>query len=72
MNIKHFIDGVLQRLTNREAKNISKIKSTPRHRTPIGTTAQVDGVCGACGGEIVETNVITHRRACFDCGREAK
>ncbi len=29
-------------------------------------------VCGACGGEIVEVNATSHRRACFKCGKEAQ
>jgi len=57
MSIRTLIDGGLQYLTNR------------RRQSTAGTT---DVVCGSCGGEIIEVNTRTHRRACFDCGREAK
>ncbi|MCW7077486.1 MAG: hypothetical protein OCU18_09475 [Candidatus Syntrophoarchaeum sp.] len=40
------------------------MKNVPEKR-PIATN-----VC-ECGGEIVEVNRRTHRRACFKCGKEA-
>jgi len=67
MNIRQLIDGGLQFLTKRRTtmtKNVSRQRQTsPGAVTPI---------CGACGGEIVEVNTNSHRRACFECGKEAQ
>jgi len=72
MSMRQLIDEILQYATNRrtqmkEHKNISR-----QRQTSAGTTVTIDGVCGACGGEIVEVNKNTHRRVCIKCGKEAK
>ena len=68
MNIRTSIDEGLQYLTNwrtqMKPKNVSR-----QRKTSAGTSAPV---CGACGGEIAEVNKSTNRRACFQCGKEAK
>ena len=68
MNIRQLIDGGLQYITKRrttmKANNVSRQRQT--------STGTVIPVCGACGGEIVEVNTVSHRRACFKCGKEAQ
>jgi len=61
MNIRSLVDSGLQYLTRRNdsitKKNIQNMTERCRH---------------CKNGEVVEVNVITHRRACLKCGREAK
>jgi hypothetical protein len=64
MNLKQLVNNGLRRLTRRN-ENIAK---KPRY-PPVGKTHVV---CGDCGGEIIEVNKNTHRRACFRCGKEAQ
>jgi hypothetical protein len=64
MNIKQIIDDGLQYLTKRKDNMAKKQRYTPVGETHV--------VCGSCGGEIVEVNKTTHRRACFCCGKEVK
>lgn len=33
--------------------------------------SKMKGRCRACGGEIVEVNINTRRKACLKCGKEA-
>lgn len=70
MPLKAIIDAGLQYLTNRRTKNMAKAKNVSRQRKDSAGSAAP--VCGACGGAIVEVNMITHRRACINCGKEAK
>lgn len=77
MKTIQIINVVLQKLTNRRNKDIkpksTKAKNVSRQRrTPKNVIPSIDGRCGICGGKIVEVNTITHRRACFKCGQEAK
>jgi len=60
MRILHLLVIIFRRIKNRrtQMKNVSKNRS-------IATN-----VC-ECGGEIVEVNRRTRRRACLKCGKEA-
>jgi len=68
MNIRQLIDAGLQYVTKRRDNMATKNISRQRQNS-AGTTTPV---CGSCGGEIVEVNKISHRRACFKCGKEAQ
>jgi len=68
MNIRQLIDGGLQYITKRRTTMKAKNVSRQRQTSPGAATS----VCGACGGEIVEVNTVSHRRACFKCGKEAQ
>lgn len=72
MNITQLIDEGLQYLTNRRTKDMTttKVKNVSRKRKE--SPGRAEAVCGACGGEIVEVNAITHRRVCFKCGKIAQ
>ena len=67
MNVSQLIDDGLQYITKRrttmKANNVSRQRQT--------SPGSVTPVC-VCGGEIVEVNKISHRRACFKCGKEAQ
>jgi hypothetical protein len=69
MNIRTLIDDGLQYLTKRRDNMVKK----PRY-PPVGGAKTKSGANGAavCGGEIVEVNTTSHRRACFKCGKEAQ
>ena len=69
MSIRQLIDGALQRFTKRRTTMETKNVSRQRQASP-GAVTPVYGACGACGGEIVEINTSSHRRACFKCGKE--
>ena len=61
MNIKSIVDSGLQYLTRRTDTTTKKKMQNVTER------------CRHCkNGEVVEVNVITHRKACLKCGREAK
>jgi hypothetical protein len=66
MSIRTLIDGGLRYLTKRRN---NMVKNVSRKRTKVGSAT---AVCGACGGELVETNINTHNKACFKCGKKAQ
>jgi hypothetical protein len=72
MGITQLIDDGLQYLTKRRDNMVKKPRYPPVGGAKTKSGANGAAVCGACGGEIVEVNTTSHRRACFKCGKEAQ